>query len=360
MGNAFHYQNSFDDNLAKEFRQILSLEEAFSPLQIPNLKLWLDASDRQEIELTYSQDGLLGATASGTAGAFIIATSLDLSAVLEVGNRVRVGSAGAVAAASIIGENSYTISAISAAQISVLEPLQSSFTNQPLFRGLVSRWKDKSGGNHHAQQTSQDLMPSWVAKKQNSRDIIRFSGVANNVSDIGDHMFNASLPNYAQGNITLFSTQYQTALNRWAAIISLNYLSNQNPIQTWKIEGDEFGVNIVGTSESGVFVDTNGNNLNNWWVGSFRREGGGAGLNKPITLDMRGAQNLKTTGLQSWSSTVNSGFLIGRHWMGTSIGTFEGFLPEIMLFDRVLTDAELLKLQNYQASKWGFALAPLS
>ncbi len=43
MANAYHYQNSFADGLSSEFQEILSL--GFNPRQIPNLQLWLDASD---------------------------------------------------------------------------------------------------------------------------------------------------------------------------------------------------------------------------------------------------------------------------------------------------------------------------
>ena len=42
MSNAYHYQNTFDDLLAQEFRKILSL--GFSPTDITGLQLWLDSS----------------------------------------------------------------------------------------------------------------------------------------------------------------------------------------------------------------------------------------------------------------------------------------------------------------------------
>ena len=42
MSNAYHYQNTFDDPLAQEFRQILSL--GFSPTDITGLQLWLDSA----------------------------------------------------------------------------------------------------------------------------------------------------------------------------------------------------------------------------------------------------------------------------------------------------------------------------
>ncbi len=51
MTNAYHYQNSFSDGLAAEFKGILSV--GFSPLDLPNLKLWIDAQN----EASVTKDG---------------------------------------------------------------------------------------------------------------------------------------------------------------------------------------------------------------------------------------------------------------------------------------------------------------
>ena len=42
MSNAYHYQSTFDDPLAQEFRKILSL--GFAPTEIAGLQLWLDSA----------------------------------------------------------------------------------------------------------------------------------------------------------------------------------------------------------------------------------------------------------------------------------------------------------------------------
>jgi len=47
MANAYHYMNSFDDSLAAEFQGILS--QGFDPRHVPNLKLWLEASNLASI-----------------------------------------------------------------------------------------------------------------------------------------------------------------------------------------------------------------------------------------------------------------------------------------------------------------------
>jgi len=47
MSNAYGYQHSFDDALAAEFQGILS--QGFDPRHVPNLKLWLEASNLANI-----------------------------------------------------------------------------------------------------------------------------------------------------------------------------------------------------------------------------------------------------------------------------------------------------------------------
>lgn len=47
MANAYHYMSSFDDSLASEFKGILS--QGFDPRHVPNLKLWLKASNLASI-----------------------------------------------------------------------------------------------------------------------------------------------------------------------------------------------------------------------------------------------------------------------------------------------------------------------
>lgn len=47
MTNAYGYQHSFDDTLAAEFKGILS--QGFDPRHVPNLKLWLEASNLASI-----------------------------------------------------------------------------------------------------------------------------------------------------------------------------------------------------------------------------------------------------------------------------------------------------------------------
>jgi len=49
MSNAFHYQNTFDDPLAQEFRKIFSLE--FLPPQLAGLQLWLDSDQSDAFTL---------------------------------------------------------------------------------------------------------------------------------------------------------------------------------------------------------------------------------------------------------------------------------------------------------------------
>ena len=49
MNNAYHYQHTFNDEQAEEFREILSVP--FDPLHLDGLELWLDAEDTGTITL---------------------------------------------------------------------------------------------------------------------------------------------------------------------------------------------------------------------------------------------------------------------------------------------------------------------
>jgi hypothetical protein len=77
-----------------------------------SLKLWLDASDTANVNLTYNS---AGANATGSINTNSITTSADISSTLAVGARIRLGGAGSVTAASTVGADTYTISAITVA-----------------------------------------------------------------------------------------------------------------------------------------------------------------------------------------------------------------------------------------------------
>lgn len=176
-----------------------------------SLNLWLDASDASKITLTYSTDGLSGATASGTAGTNTITTSANVSANLAVGARIRLGAAGDVTTAEMMGDHTYTIASISGTTITTVEALTQDYSAQALRRGVVSQLADKSADGNHATQTTQARMPLWISNAQNGQSVLRFDGtndwLQTSVNDPVNLVFSAFnqkgiTPSVTQGIIT--------------------------------------------------------------------------------------------------------------------------------------------------------------
>jgi|GEM_PF-1486443 len=323
-----------------------------------NLKLWLDSSDPTKITLTYDTNGV-PTTANGTIGTKIITTAGNVSSALAVGARIRLGSAGTVATADTMGADTYTIAEISGTTITTVENLSATYSGAALHRGLVSAWADKSTSTANAMQTNVANMPLYLSGVQNGQGVINFMG-----SGIDDFLQNSTLPNLGQGDVTLYALQLQAAQRQWAATLSLNTQSGGgvgDPILTWRNNTTQFGIMFVGQTETGnnpVYIELGSNNLNTWLMTSVRRAGGTNGNGGALKVDIRGAVNSSATGTQGWNSAVSSGYLVGRHWMGNSIGTFVGRIPEMFLYNTSISDNAITLLNQYQSAKWALPLDP--
>jgi filamentous hemagglutinin family protein len=103
-----------------------------------SLKLWLDASDTANVNLTYNS---LGMTATGVSGQNTITVSSNTG--LVVGARIRLGGAGAVTAASTVGSDTYTITNISGTTITLSSTLTTNYNGaretMPSIRAMLAR-----------------------------------------------------------------------------------------------------------------------------------------------------------------------------------------------------------------------------
>jgi hypothetical protein len=114
---------------------------------------------------------------------------------------------------------------------------------------------------------------------------------------------------------------------------------------------NSIGVNRVGVSASGVFLDI-GSHLNRWLYVAISKVG--STLNIYCFKD---GNLLSTTGTITWNggnfATTNN-YQIGRHWAGTSVVPFQGLMSNVSLYDRALSTDEIA--QNYNATKSRFGL----
>jgi hypothetical protein len=114
---------------------------------------------------------------------------------------------------------------------------------------------------------------------------------------------------------------------------------------------NSIGVNQVGVSASGVFLDI-GSHLNRWLYVAISKVG--SNLNIYCFKD---GNLLSTTGTITWNggnfATTNN-YQIGRHWAGTNVIPFQGLISNVSLYDRALSTDEIA--QNYNATKSRFGL----
>lgn len=75
MSNAYHYQHTFNDEQAEEFRKILSMP--FDPLHLDGMKLWLDASDLSRLTVDGSNKVSQWDDKSGLSHHAVQGTSTD-------------------------------------------------------------------------------------------------------------------------------------------------------------------------------------------------------------------------------------------------------------------------------------------
>ena len=174
-----------------------------------NLKVWLDASDTANVNLTYNT---LGTTASGTSGTNTITVSSN--AGLTVGARIRLGGAGSVTAASTLGSDTYTITNIAGTTITLSSNLTTTYTTSSIFQGYVSQLTDKSGSGSSASNATPANMPLWISNGQNGIGVASFNGT-NRLDAVG-----------VTTGTTFISGQRSDAANNFYEVTA-NVLSNQ-------------------------------------------------------------------------------------------------------------------------------------
>ncbi len=326
--------------------------------------LWLDATDTAKVELTYSNSALGAATASGGAGGTTFTTSANLSGVLKVGSRIRLGGAGAVTTASIKGNDTFTITAIAGTTVTVAETLAAPYVNQPIYQGLVSSWMDKSPTPKNATQGSDTVMPVWLSN----------SGI-NNFSSVD---FNNGLNYLTLGNNFIFSTAADGGISLFAAIQALTNATGGTTefimdFGNWGSDGYGFMLNkdrVLMYTPSGFggaqinVAHTKGNNPVIYRSVVKFADAERIWLNGEVTGTALIPTLTKITSVEVNANMNRSGgsgpVTIGTtsKTLNESLRDFEGWMGELLLYTRARGVDEADLLEQYQTVKWNTAFLP--
>ena len=295
-----------------------------------SLKLWLDASDKSKVLLTYNP---LGTTATGTSGSNTITVSANTS--LTVGARIRLGASGSVTAASTLGADTYTITAISGTTVTLSNNLTTNYSGSALYQGYVSQLNDKSSAGGNVLQGTVSKMPLWIENGQNNMSQIQFNGAQGLVGSY------ASMPTFT--NYTFFNTFQSTSPTSGQVFFYLGntgangfgsaYFSSRASLL--------YGGNVVkdvGTVSSAYQIIKSNYNGS---LSTFNVNGAGQTVTSPGTA-YNSPSNIISVGTQD-NQTANF---------------MQGIISDVILYNSTISaDAEAL-INQYESAKWGIALSP--
>tara|TARA_Y100000004_G_scaffold165941_1_gene197206 strand:- start:490 stop:1827 length:1338 start_codon:yes stop_codon:yes gene_type:complete len=197
---------------------------------------------------------------------------------------------------------------------------------------LVSEWRDKSGkGNHVANGTATD-QPSRNATL-NSKSVVNFDGT-------DDYLQSSASLDLSSGH-TMFAVVNCDNGSSDAGLISIN-----------------------GNLSNGITIHNGGTAYFYYGSGGYHttQSTGGTGVDNIFTKVWNGTTSGNRisykNGTQGTSSgTMSSSHSTGVYRLGKQTTYLDGKIAEIIIYERILTDAEITKVHNYLQNKWGKAVS---
>lgn len=193
----------------------------------------------------------------------------------------------------------------------------------------VSQWNDKSGNNFHVSQATVSSQPNRNTT-QNSRSSVYFDG--NDILNTSSNVLSSSSTDY-----TKIAVVYQTSRATTGNVISSNsatpyhafYFAGSVSIRLW--HSADFVTSNVGLNDNTLGIIT-GTFVNSSGTGTVYVNGtnGGSG----------------TTANKTIGTDIAIGGLVGG-------SNFTGQICEVLVYNRVLTSAELYLVNEYLSYKWG-------
>lgn len=328
----------------REPRAALVGKAAFTPVDLPGLKLWLDASNGVVTGIaSYVLTGTVaqtGNTLTGVLTAFL--------AEVTVGDNISGGGVNGNVTA-IASNTSLTLdrsATVGAGDTVTLTPV-AGVTDR------VSQWTDLSGLGNHAVQATQSKQPDLKRSIVNGRNVVRFDGVDDVLLLSGTGLNIAKnvtgLTMIAVSQATLPGTERVTVsfLNNGAggraALLRESSAAGKFNVVGRRLDADSIqklaGTGIVASVfdiQSGVFDYSNA--LGSGFIN-------GATSIAPATFQTAG----------STSNTASSAASIGAASDGT--GCIAGDIAELIVCNVALNSSALLNTNRYLSAKYGIQTA---
>lgn len=196
---------------------------------------------------------------------------------------------------------------------------------------LVSQWRDKSGNDNHVSQSTTSSQPTRN-RTLNSKSVVDFDG-----SD--DSLSSSNSLTLSSGH-TMFAVTLTDAFSSDAGLISINNnLSNGITVHTGGLVYFYYG--------SGGYNTTQGVNLSTSYI-----------LTKVWTGATSGNRISYKNGTQGTSSgTMANSNSTGVLRLGQQTTYYNGYIAEVVIYNRELSQDEITKVHNYLQNKWNIPVS---
>jgi hypothetical protein len=202
-------------------------------------------------------------------------------------------------------------------------------------RDLVDTWLDQSGNGNHVSQISVAHQPRYLANTQNGQPVVRFDGIDDYLSR-GSFGLSAFTLFIAVPRVSVDDTG-QYLVSEWSpSNDARRWVVHVTPTNNYRVtadsdghKGESVGVTDPATADQAIITYTyDGSGI------AFRKNSDDVCPNRDSRLYTGGTADFGIGGLPN-----------GRQSFGGDIG-------EILLYDRALTNVEILAVENYLRSKW--------
>lgn len=208
---------------------------------------------------------------------------------------------------------------------------------------------DKSGGGHHASQSSASLRPTL--NTDGVKSWLQFSGVAS-------HLHGAYASPQSQLPLSINAAYQRTGTtSMWQSLYVDGYsggssiVVNGVPNLNQRAITTQLGMHDAWRNDVGVFVEQGAFATNTDWVASCRRTGGSAtgyGGTLQVTAQRSGAASLVSAGTQTWDSGSSSQFTVGtQDTDGSDTQALQGRIYQLIVVHRTVSDAEQAVIASY-------------
>jgi hypothetical protein len=216
--------------------------------------------------------------------------------------------------------------------------------------GSVSQWNDKSGNARNFTQASGTAQPTTGTRTQNGLNVIDFDGTT-------DFLEGGDVLDILSGGVTLFVvTKLDTApTTGLTSIVGKSKAATGSGRYTifWNLPEGGHAALFQDTADRLAANDPGSSNRTNVFVLASRIV-----RNSAITLWRNGsvvATNSNLSGTTSYNST--DVWMIGAYQAANGVspasGSFmDGFIAEVVVFMRDLTNSEMADMNTYLQSKW--------